>query len=183
MEYLQNRAGLKAFASNIARLIEGKKVPIILCVGSDKFVCDALGPMVAEILKKKYCIPTFVYGGLEYNINAQNLTETLNYIETVHAGNPIILVDATVGENLGRVRVTNGSFAGLGRALPIRKIGTFSVLGVVGKGGKEFMLNSTRLKVVVDLSRFIAMGLALAFSVCGRQCRFGETDVICKSIG
>lgn len=161
-EYGLNRDELKKFAYSVFCKLNGKAKPVFLCVGSDKFVCDSLAPIVGEILIKKYNINAYVYGSLDYNINANNLTLAMNYIETQHPGSQIILIDATLGDNVGKVVVSNGSFAGLGKILPIKKIGDFSILGVVGRKSKNFDLNSTRLNLVVSLSKFIAKGIALA---------------------
>ena len=157
-----NCVDLKNFAYNIYKKLQSKARPVFLCVGSDKFVCDSLGPIVAEMLTKKYNIDSYVYGGLDYNINANNLSQAINYIETEHPTSQIILVDATLDDNVGRVLLTHGSYAGLGKVLPIKKIGNFSILGVVNKKTKTFDLNTTKLKVVVDLSKFIAKGIAMA---------------------
>ena len=138
------------------------KEPVFLCVGSDKVVCDSVGPIVAEMLTKKYNIAAYVYGGLDYNINAQNLTQALNYIEITHPNSQIILIDATLGDNVGQVMLGAGSFAALGKVLPIRKIGNFSILGVVDKKSKSFNLNTTKLKIVMELSEFIAKAVAMA---------------------
>jgi len=99
---------------------------------------------------------------LDYNINASNLTQAINYVETEHPFSQIILIDATLGDNVGKVIMTNGSFAGLGKVLPIRKIGNFSILGVVSQKVKTFDLNSTRLRVVLSQAKFIAKGIAMA---------------------
>lgn len=155
----------KNFAYSLLNKLRGKEMPIFLCVGSDRFVCDSLAPIVAEMLTKKYNIPAYVYGGLDYNINATNLIEAVNYIETIHPNNPLVLIDATLGENVGEIRLTTGGFPGLGRIVPLKKIGDISILGVVGKNHKNFDLNSTRLNVVMKLANFISLGVAF---VCDR---------------
>lgn len=161
-DFDNNLDGLKSFAYELVGSLRGNKNPIFLCVGSDKFICDSLAPMVAELLRKQYKINAFVYGGFDNIINAHNLTEAVNYIETFHPNSTIILIDATLGENVGKIRFTKGSYAGLGRSIPIKKIGDYSVLGVVGRNGKNFNLNSTRLKLVDSLAKFIAKGCAMA---------------------
>ena len=86
----------------------------------------------------------------------------LNYIEAQHPNSAIVLIDATLGENVGKIRLTNGSFAGCGKLVPNKKIGDISVLGVVGKVTSKFDLNSTKLKVVTRLADFISKGCAMA---------------------
>ena len=161
-EFGKTREDLKNFAFELMCKLRSKPDPVFLCVGSDKYVCDSLAPMVAEMLKKRYNVRAYVYGGLEYNINGNNLIEAVNYIETEHPYSTVVLIDATLGDNVGRIRLTNGAFAGLGRTLPLKKIGHLSVLGVVGKKMKNFDLNSTRLKVIVELADFISKGCAMA---------------------
>lgn len=150
------------FAHELYKKMKKYGKPVFLCVGSDKFVCDSLAPIVAETLRQEFNIDAYVYGGLDYNINANNLMESVCYVETVHPHSPIVLIDATLGDEVGKVSLNDGSFAGFGRSLPIKKIGTLSILGVVARKGKDFNLNSTRLKVVLDMARFISLGCHLA---------------------
>jgi len=156
---------IKNFAYKIYRKLNKGTKPVFLCVGSDKFVCDSLAPIVGEMLTKKYNINAYVYGGLDYNINGNNLIQAINYVETEHPRSQIILIDATLGDNVGKIIVTSGSYAGLGKVLPIKKIGNFSILGVVNKKTKTFDLNSTKLKIVLEQARFISKGIAMAVSV------------------
>lgn len=162
MEFENTSKDLMRFAYELLGKMKVFGKPVFVCVGSDKFVCDSLAPIVAEILKCEYNIPCYVYGGLDYNINAHNLIEAINYVETVHPKDYIVLIDATLGDNVGKVELKEGCIAGLGQVLPIRKIGRTSVLGVVGRRGRDFNLNSTRLKVVMDMARFIANGCYLS---------------------
>ena len=170
-EYSIDGVSIKDFAFDILKRLHLGKKPVFLCVGSDKFVCDSLAPIVGEILTKKYNIDAYVYGGLDYNINAYNLTQAINYVETEHPYSQIILIDATLGDNVGKVVITSGSFAGLGKVLPIRKIGDFSILGVVNKKVKTFDLNSTKLKLVLDEAKFISKGIAMAVDEHARRCK------------
>lgn len=164
-EYDLTYSQQKEFVYSLLNKLRGKEMPIFLCVGSDKFVCDSLAPIVAEMLTKKYNIPTYVYGGLDYNINATNLVQAVNYISTIHPYNPIVLIDATLDDNVGKVKLTTGGYPGMGRIIPLRKIGDLSILGVVGKKYKNFDLNSTKLGVVLNLAKFISVGVAF---VCNR---------------
>lgn len=153
---------IRKFAYEIYSKINSDELPVFLCVGSDKFVADSLAPIVAEMLVHKYNISGYVYGGLDYNVNGKNLSMVTHYIECSHPRSQIILIDATLSQNVGKVIVTNGSFAGLGKILPIRKLGNFSILGVVGKSGRNFQLNTTKLQLVKNLAEFISKGIAMA---------------------
>ena len=162
--YNTNMQGLMQFGYDLYIELKSVKSPVFLCVGSDKFVIDSLAPIVAEKLKNEYSIPAIVYGGLSYNVNRLNLMEVVCYIEAVHEGSPIVLIDATLGENVGDVEITRGVYAGLGNCLPNRKLGALSILGVVGRKIANFNLNSTRLKYIMDMADFIAKGCCLAMN-------------------
>lgn len=164
-KYGQSDGEIKQFAYDVFCGLDGMCLPVFLCVGCDKYVCDSLAPIIAEILRKKYNIRAYVYGGLDYNINATNLMSAIHYIETEHPYSQIVLIDATLGDDVGSIILTDGSYAGMGRILPIRKLGDFSILGVVAKKAKELHLNITKMKIVSDLAHSIAKGIAMAMSV------------------
>lgn len=155
-----NRSAQKEFVASLLSKLRGKEMPVFLCVGSDKFVCDSLAPIISEMLTQKYNIPAYVYGGLDYNINAHNLIQAVNYIETIHPHNPIVLVDATLDNCVGKVKLTDGGYPGMGRLMPLKKIGDLSILGVVGQCHKEFNFNSTKLSIVIKLAKFISASIA-----------------------
>ena len=163
--YGQSDEEIKAFAYDIFSRLKGNKMPVFLCVGCDKYVCDSLAPIIAEILKYHYNIPAYIYGGLDYNINARNLMQALHYIEVEHPLSQVVLIDATLGQDIGKILVTESSFAGMGRVLPIRRLGDFSILGVVAARAKELRLNATKMKIVSDLAHSMARGIAMAVSI------------------
>ena len=169
MEYRVNGQNLLPFGYEIYNKLKGMKEPIFLCVGSDKFVIDCLGPIVAEKLKNQYNIPAIVYGGLGYNVNRTNLMEVVNYISVMHSNSSIVLIDATVDKSVGTVKITGAAFAGLGKCIPNRRIGAVSILAVVERKIANFNLNSTRLKLVVDMAEFIAKGCFLAVNRIKRE--------------
>ena len=163
--FLVKASNIKELALEIYRNIDRTREPIFVCVGSDKFVCDSVAPIVAEYLKNKYNIRALVYGGLDYNITADNLTFTLNYISTQHPNGQVILIDAALGERLGEIKVTTDAFPALGRTLPNVSSADFFILATVGKRTADFNLNSTRLKVIVDMAKTIAKSVAMAMSI------------------
>lgn len=163
--YFAGKSDVKDLAFKIYKEMDKKTVPVFVCIGCDKFVCDSLAPIVAENLKYKYGVCAFVYGGLDYNITAENLTEALNYITTLHEGAQIVVIDATLGETLGEIKLTKACYPALAKTLPRRQVGDLSILGVVGKKTADFNLNSTRLKVVVNMAHDISLAIAMALSI------------------
>lgn len=167
-KYFAGVGDIKTLAYEIYKKLDTKTVPVFVCIGSDKFVCDSLAPIVAEKLKKKYNIKAYVYGGLDYNITAQNVTQVLNYISTYHEGAQVIVVDATLGDALGEIKLTNSCYPAFGTTLPKCSVGDFSILGVVGKNNGDFNLNSTRLKAVVRVAEDVARAISMALFVLSR---------------
>ena len=163
--FLIGKGNIKELAYEIYRNLDKGREPVFVCVGSDRYVCDSVAPIVAESLRNRYNIRALVYGGLEYNITAENLSFTLNYIATQHPRSQVILIDAALGEMLGEIKVTKDGFPALGRTLPIVSSADFFILATVGKKSADFNLNSTRLKVVVDMANLIAKSIAMAMSV------------------
>ena len=153
---------------SLVRVMSGfGSLPIFMCVGVDNVIQDSLGPMVGELLKSKYSIPTYVYGGLDYNISATNLEYVKHFIEVVHSGSPIFVIDASIGEDdiYGKIKLVDSGVypAGLTRNNP-RLIGDFSILGIVGVIGikNKIYLNKTRLDLVLNMAESIAEVVASA---------------------
>lgn len=164
-KFLTGKSNVKELAFEIYKGLNKNTVPVFLCIGCDKFVCDSLAPIVAENLKHRYGVCAFVYGGLDYNITSENLSEALNYITTQHDGAQIVVVDATLGETLGEIKLTKWCYPALAKTLPTRRVGDLSILGVVGKKTADFNLNSTRLKVVMSMADDISLAIAMALSI------------------
>ena len=164
MEFGESIMELMEFSKCLLDRLQGGGTPVFLCVGSDKFVCDSVAPIVAEILKNEYNIGAYVYGGLDYNVNATNLSSVVNYIETVHPNCNLIVIDATLDVCVGKIKLVDGCYGARGKCLPIRKIGTTSILAVVGRKAVDFDLNSVKLCNVVRMARFISQGCYLAVS-------------------
>ena len=161
-EFIVKKEKLKALIQEMKSKIKPENSVVFMRVGSDKYVADSLGPIVAEILKKRYMISTYVYGGLDYNINATNLTECYKYIKTIHPYSQIVLIDATLGDNIGEIFLTEGAYAGMGKVLPLQKFGDWSILGVVGKKGRDFRLNTVKLQKIIEMAELISQAVFMA---------------------
>ena len=155
---------LKEIAYAIYDNLSRNKKPVFMCIGSDKVVADSLGPMVGEMLKKKYEIPAYIYGTLDYNINAHNLNVCYNYISTMHADRQIVVIDAGISENAGEIVIGKGAFAGVGKSIPMKPMGDMSILGIVGSWHKEFKLGTVRLQEIVSMADIISKAIAMALS-------------------
>lgn len=133
--------------------------PIVpLCIGSDRYTGDALGPLVGSYLAEN--TDCDVYGNLEYPVHAGNLVETINVIENRYHHPIVIAIDACLGhtEEIGNIEIWQGGLnAGiaLGKMLPC--VGHISVVGVVNSDGNlgYSNLQNTRLSLVMKLSSMI----------------------------
>lgn len=148
-----------------ALFVSGKEKILFLCIGSDRSTGDSLGPLVGHTLQKG-CRAS-VLGTLAAPVHAMNLDKTMEYIEDYFSDSIVIAVDASVGRpaHVGYITLGKGSIKpGLGVSKNLKEVGDIFITGIVGSGGGDepFLLQSTRLKVVVELAESICAGIDYA---------------------
>jgi len=138
---------------------------VVLCIGSDRYTGDALGPLVGTYLQEHS--ECSVYGTLDHPVHAGNFVETLNIINHRYHHPLIIAVDACLGKvhEIGNIEIWQGGLAAgiaVGNRLPT--VGDISVIGVVnGQSQIGYLdLQSTPLSKVIQLSKPIGIALAEA---------------------
>jgi len=138
---------------------------VVVCVGTDRSTGDALGPLTGHRLRSMVPDRDVVFGTLEDPVHAGNLSERLETIQRRYAGHVVVAVDACLGtlENVGTICVGLGPLrpgAGVNKSLP--PVGDLYVTGVVNVGGfmEYFVLQNTRLHLVMKMSTVISEGLA-----------------------
>lgn len=144
--------------------LSGARPLIIVCVGTDRSTGDSLGPIIGTSLAK-YNSPYFaLYGTLEEPVHAMNLTDTLALIHQNHHNPFIIGIDACLGQvsSIGSVHIGTGPVrpgAGVNKELP--PVGDMHITGIVNVGGfmEYFVLQNTRLHLVIKMADLIAFGL------------------------
>lgn len=137
----------------------------VVCVGSDRSTGDALGPLVGTRLTQRVSPSVAeIRGTLERPVHAANLSENLRDLAPDRL---VVAIDACLGraENVGTVCVKDGALqpgTGVNKTLP--SVGQFHIVGVVNVGGfmEYFVLQNTRLNLVVRLSELIADSLRFA---------------------
>ncbi|WP_029689012.1 spore protease YyaC [Thermoanaerobacter sp. A7A] len=137
---------------------------IFLCIGTDKFISDSLGPIVGNLLSKSLPPTYFVYGNLKSPIHAMNLEENMKYIKKKHPKSKIIAIDASLGEkeSIGKISIKKAPLypgKGVGKMLP--PVGDISIVGIVDVYG-SIPLNSVRLGFVFDIAEVIAKSIQLS---------------------
>lgn len=138
---------------------------VVVCVGTDRSTGDSLGPLTGHRLKGLVPAQAPVFGTLENPVHAGNLAERMTDISRRFPGHTVVAVDACLGslENVGTICIGQGALrpgAGVNKVLP--PVGDLYVTGVVNVGGfmEYFVLQNTRLHLVMKMSGVIAEGLA-----------------------
>jgi putative sporulation protein YyaC len=142
----------------------GEEELALLCVGTDRSTGDALGPLVGRGLEALHPRGLRVYGTLDAPVHASNLTAAL---QSLTGPVCLVAVDACLGrlETVGQIAVAEGPLlpgAGVNKQLP--PVGRVHITGTVNVGGfmEYFVLQNTRLSLVVRMAEVIAQGVALA---------------------
>jgi len=142
---------------------------LILCIGTDRSTGDSLGPIIGSRLQETKHNFFKVLGTLESPVHAGNLTE---YIKIIQALNDplVVAIDACLGnvDNVGYINIGEGALkpgAGVNKHLP--PVGDIHITGVVNVGGfmEYFVLQNTRLNVVMKMAKIICDGIHLGSGV------------------
>lgn len=147
------------------QLIDSTAAIVLVCIGSDRSIGDALGPLVGTYVSELANGQFQVVGTLDSPVHASNLSDTLQWLESTHPNALVVAVDACLGrmESVGMLTVGRGSLkpgAGVNKSLP--PVGQIYVTGVVNVGGfmEYFVLQNTRLSLVMRMAKTMAAGVA-----------------------
>ena len=136
---------------------------VIICIGTDKCIGDALGPLVGTMLKDKN-FPLPVYGTIDIPIHALNLDKNLKEIKKLHPNASILAIDASLGdeEAIGEIHCRDFSIhPGKGVGMKLPDVGEASIIGIVDSCDKaEFFASRTiRLSLIMNMARIITDGM------------------------
>jgi putative sporulation protein YyaC len=140
---------------------------VVVCVGTDRSTGDSLGPLVGTALARAESPHFDLYGTLDDPVHAMNLGETLLRITRSSRHSFVIAVDACLGQvsSVGCIQLGAGPVrpgAGVNKELP--PVGDIHMTGIVNVGGfmEYFVLQNTRLNLVMKMSEIIAQSLTRA---------------------
>jgi putative sporulation protein YyaC len=161
----------KAAASISAELLTmlptAMRPVVIVCIGTDRSTGDSLGPLVGTFLEEKVTNGFHIYGTLDEPIHAVNLEEKLTEIRDKHHNPFIIGIDACLGrlKSVGAIQLGDGPVkpgAGVNKELP--DVGDMHITGIVNVSGfmEFFVLQNTRLNLVLKMAKIISEGIHLA---------------------
>lgn len=133
---------------------------VFLCIGSDRYVGDSLGPLVGTMLTERN-VPFRVYGTLEEPVHAFNLKGILKGINKQFKKPLIFSIDASIGnkDQVGHVMFKEGPLTP-GKALEkmLPEVGDYHFVGFVNYidplPTSQF-LNDTRLYTVMNIAKTI----------------------------
>lgn len=130
---------------------------IIVNIGTDRVIYDAIAPLIGTYLKNKKCsVP--VYGTISNPIHALNLEEKLYKIKSKHPYSTIIGIDACKSDIIGEIIVDNKSInpgSGTGKILP--KVGDYSIKITTITNSSFIFDNSTsiRLNDIMEMGEIV----------------------------
>jgi len=154
---------------------------VVLCIGTDRSTGDSLGPLVGSKLIGEKIQNFHVYGTLKDPVHAVNLEEKIGEINQAHHQPFVIAVDACLGrlKNVGSVQIGSGPVkpgAGVNKVLP--EVGDIHITGIVNVGGfmEFFVLQNTRLHLVMNMADVIAESLLNASNVIQKKRLFSQSN-------
>lgn len=140
-----------------------------ICIGTDRSTGDSLGPIVGYNLTKLGY--TNVMGTISLPLHAVNLQERTSEINK--SSKTIIAIDACLGQlsSVGRFQVGKGPIRpGAGVNKDLGEHGDYHITGIVNVGGfmEYFVLQNTRLSLVIDMAEKITEAIQTVFPLEGR---------------
>jgi putative sporulation protein YyaC len=167
--YTETKGGqmLTHHLSDLFSKIPQQHAIVFVCIGTDRSTGDALGPLVGSRLRKYNFSDIQLYGTLDEPVHAMNLQDTLTSIHNQHQQPYLIGIDACLGQvsSIGNIQLGFGPLkpgAGVNKQLP--PVGHIHITGTVNVGGfmEYFVLQNTRLSLVVNMSEVIAKSIYIA---------------------
>jgi putative sporulation protein YyaC len=153
---------LKSALSQVMPKGMNRENVLFVCIGTDRSTGDSLGPMIGTQLKKA---GFNVLGTLDEPVHAMNIEDI---VSSLPEDKFIIGIDACLGQvsSIGLIETAVGSVrpgAGVGKDLP--KVGDAYITGIVNVSGfmEYFVLQNTRLSLVMDMADKIVAGIKHRF--------------------
>ncbi len=138
---------------------------VFLCIGSDRVTGDCLGPLCGHLLKKRYDVPAFVYGGLDCPVNALNVCETARFVTARHPKSAVVVIDSSVGaeKEIGCIRLFDGPVKP--GSADGKKLGAVGDIGITATvAARRGDLGGVRLSIVWNLAETVAAAVSRALT-------------------
>lgn len=157
------------YLSNYLELLNPglERQTVIVCIGTDRSTGDSLGPLVGTKLLERRLDGLIVHGTLEDPVHAANINDKMALLKE-HQDPFILAIDASLGktESVGCITLGPGAVkpgAGVNKKLP--QVGDVHFTGIVNVGGymEYFVLQNTRLNIVMDMANTITDSIAFTW--------------------
>lgn len=140
---------------------------IIVCIGTDKCIGDALGPLVGTLLEEAL-FPLPVLGTLASPIHALNLDKRLKEISENYPKASIIAIDACLGDSnaIGEIHTRDEPIhPGKGVGKTLQSVGNASIIGIVDSSDslELFTNRPIRLNLIMEMAKVIRNGILHAY--------------------
>ncbi len=144
---------------------------VIVCIGTDKYIGDSLGPNVGSILEKSNLNNT-IYGTIKNPIHGLNISEKIPEIKRKHKDSTILAIDAATSclFEVGTIRINSGPIRpGSGVNKKLESIGDYSIKGIVSIGKNDYMetiesLSNVQLDFIIEMAETIANAIIQAIN-------------------
>ncbi len=145
---------------------------LFLCIGTDKFIGDCLGPITGTFLQKLN-LSHPIYGTLENPVHAVNLTRTVIEVKARYPKYKIVAIDACLGaeEGIGCIQAREGCIQpGRGVGKKLLPVGDLSIIGIVDSFSESgdsnynnyFLSHNVRLSLVMKMAEVITKSIYTA---------------------
>lgn len=165
------------FEDNNASTILGEALKVLLstsdkvlvvCIGTDRVICDCLGPLVATLLTDADT-PVQVFGTLDNPIHSENIEVKIKEIREEFPEYKIIAIDGCLGdkEDVGIIKLKEGSIspgAGIGKKL--QSVGHYAIEVIIEKKeASQYLFElPIRLRYIFKMAVVIREAFKYAYS-------------------
>ena len=181
---LENTAEYKRFVwelDNVLDIKDKNKNIIFFCIGTNRIVGDAFGPVVGSVLKRTFSNTEKikVVGDLKNTVTYNNVSYYTGVLNNLYKNNLMIVIDSALANRaeIGKVFIQN---RGLKYAESLKKhnttIGNISIKAVVGENVNNSIenfknLNNVSIEKIKEMSDIVSNGI---IDVMNRKANFGK---------
>jgi putative sporulation protein YyaC len=142
---------------------------LVICIGTDKYICDCLGPLVGSFLVEAN-IPINVLGVLENPIHSSNIEEVIIDIKDSFKDYKIIAIDGFLGNenDIGIIKFREGSITpGAAVCKKHSSIGDFAIEAIIEKTEvSDYLLElPIRLRYIYKMAAVIRDAFMYALNI------------------
>lgn len=141
---------------------------LVICIGTDKYICDCLGPLVGSLLVDT-SIPLQIFGLLDNPIHSENIEITIKEITRIFPNHKIIAIDGYLGnkEDIGLIKFKEGSVnPGAAISKKHSPIGNYVIEAIIEKAESSDCLLELpiRLRYMFKMATVIREAFKYAYS-------------------